>query len=216
MHSHSIRKMHPHGTIRVSPLVCWDDTKQRSGAATEPFSYGAGYISAWVNKGYALGKLKRYEEEISCYDRALKIYPFYFSALHNRGIALINQKNYRDALETLDCALAINPLHPQATLPGKALPFQSLGLHDEAILCLRQALSNDPTIADAWVVLSNSCFALGRLEESATLLIRHIILMPTMSGKGGQRTFPVQGKKVRRGPPLFLGSYGYPAPVISV
>ncbi|MGB7993942.1 tetratricopeptide repeat protein, partial [Methanoregula sp.] len=37
----------------------------------------------------------------------------------------------------------------------------------EAIQCLEKALSLDPTIADAWVVLSNSCFALGRLEESA-------------------------------------------------
>ncbi|MGA9030038.1 MAG: tetratricopeptide repeat protein, partial [Methanoregula sp.] len=57
-------------------------------------------------------------------------------------------------------------LHPQA-LYRKGLALSKLGLHDEALLCLRQALSNDPTIADAWVVLSNSCFALGRLEESA-------------------------------------------------
>ena len=42
-----------------------------------------------------------------------------------------------------------------------------LGRHDEAIYCLHRALSYDATIADAWVVLSNSCFARGELEESA-------------------------------------------------
>ncbi len=40
-------------------------------------------------------------------------------------------------------------------------------MHEEAITCLEKALSEDASIADAWVVLSNSCFALGRLEESA-------------------------------------------------
>ena len=39
------------------------------------------YLSAWVNRGYAYGKLRWYEEEIICYDRALKIYPFFFQPL---------------------------------------------------------------------------------------------------------------------------------------
>ena len=42
-----------------------------------------------------------------------------------------------------------------------------LGNHEEAIRCLESALEVNPTIADAWVVMSNSCFMLGRLEESA-------------------------------------------------
>ena len=32
---------------------------------------------------------------------------------------------------------------------------------------LESALKINPSIADAWVVMSNSCFMLGRLEESA-------------------------------------------------
>ena len=42
-----------------------------------------------------------------------------------------------------------------------------LGRHTDAIQCLEKALSLDPSIADAWVVMSNSCFMIGRLEESA-------------------------------------------------
>ena len=39
--------------------------------------------------------------------------------------------------------------------------------HEEAVICLEKALAIDRSIADAWVVLSNSCFMLGRLDESA-------------------------------------------------
>ncbi len=42
-----------------------------------------------------------------------------------------------------------------------------LGKHEDAVDCLEQALEINSTIADAWVVMSNSCFMLGRLEESA-------------------------------------------------
>jgi Tfp pilus assembly protein PilF len=34
-------------------------------------------------------------------------------------------------------------------------------------MCLDKALATDPSNADAWVVMSNSCFMLVRLEESA-------------------------------------------------
>ena len=52
-----------------------------------------------------------------------------------------------------------------------------LSRHEEAIRCLEKALAQDPSNADAWVVLSNSCFLLGKLEESAGRLIRHITSM---------------------------------------
>jgi len=39
--------------------------------------------------------------------------------------------------------------------------------HKEAIPALEKALTLNPTIADAWVVLSNSNFLLGHLEASA-------------------------------------------------
>ena len=61
------------------------------------------------------------------------------------------------------------PLNPDnaKALYRKGLAFSMLGKHEEAITCLEKALKSDPTIADAWVVMSNSCFMLGKLEESA-------------------------------------------------
>jgi tetratricopeptide (TPR) repeat protein len=119
-----------------------------------------------VNKGYALGKLKRYEEECACYDRALKIYPYYFAALTHKPVALIHLKRYREALTLLDKVLEIAPKNAKA-LYRKGLSLAKLGRHEDAIGCLTDALELNSTIADAWVVLSNSYFFTGNLEASA-------------------------------------------------
>jgi len=61
-----------------------------------------------------------------------------------------------------------NPLPVNAqTLYRKGLSLSKLSRHEEAICSLEKALEIDQTIADAWVVMSNSCFMLGKLEESA-------------------------------------------------
>ena len=43
---------------------------------------------AWYNKGVDLGKLERYEEALSCYDEAIKLYPEYLLALYGKGNSL--------------------------------------------------------------------------------------------------------------------------------
>ena len=45
------------------------------------------YEGAWLNKGFALGKLGDVDEEIKSYDKALNINPKYEKALHNMKIA---------------------------------------------------------------------------------------------------------------------------------
>jgi tetratricopeptide (TPR) repeat protein len=42
---------------------------------------------AWLNKGFAFGKLGNINKEVECYDGALKIDEHYEKALHNRKIA---------------------------------------------------------------------------------------------------------------------------------
>ncbi|HAC62764.1 MAG TPA: hypothetical protein DCF68_04330, partial [Cyanothece sp. UBA12306] len=44
-------------------------------------------------RGYALGRLGRYEEAIASYDKALEIQPDYHEAIDNRQIAMDNIKS---------------------------------------------------------------------------------------------------------------------------
>jgi tetratricopeptide (TPR) repeat protein len=62
--------------------------------------------------------------------------------------------------------LSIDPGNAKA-LYRKGLALAMLRRHKEAIPVLEKALTINPTIADAWIVLSNSNFLLGNLEASA-------------------------------------------------
>ncbi len=44
-------------------------------------------VKAWYLKGYTLSRLGRYDEAISCYDRALEIDPEYYQAQYARNDA---------------------------------------------------------------------------------------------------------------------------------
>ena len=60
-------------------------------------------------RGNALGNLRRLEEALASYDKALAINPAYAEVLNNRGNALIGVKRPDEALARYDKALAINP-----------------------------------------------------------------------------------------------------------
>jgi tetratricopeptide (TPR) repeat protein len=124
------------------------------------------YLSAWVNQGIALGKLKRYREEIVCYNRALRIFPGYQAAWVNKGVALCQIGKYEEALESFNRAEEVGFIGDRiAYWRGYALAKTGQPL--EAIEILDAVVTAEPRHADAWVIMSNCYFTLGRLDESA-------------------------------------------------
>ena len=66
-------------------------------------------ISSLNNKGYALSKLKDYENAMKCYDAALQISPDDLSVQINKISSLRKQGNFTKALSLCDKILKINP-----------------------------------------------------------------------------------------------------------
>jgi tetratricopeptide (TPR) repeat protein len=60
------------------------------------------YAAALNNKGWALGKLRKYKEAIAYYDKAIEIDPNYVDALDNKGWALYHLARYEEAIEQFD------------------------------------------------------------------------------------------------------------------
>src|SRR5664279_2275328 len=58
--------------------------------------------------------MKRYEEAVASYDRALIVRPDYIEALSNRGETLQQLRRFDEARADFDRILAINPDHPHA------------------------------------------------------------------------------------------------------
>jgi tetratricopeptide (TPR) repeat protein len=64
---------------------------------------------AWDTKGYVQMQLKRDEEAIASFNRAIKIKPDYASAYYNKASCYATQGEADLALESLQRAIELNP-----------------------------------------------------------------------------------------------------------
>ena len=79
------------------------------------------YADALYNRGNALKLLKRYEESLASYDRAVALQPNHADAHNNRGQVLRELGRYNEALASYDRALALRPHHVMAHCNAAAL-----------------------------------------------------------------------------------------------
>jgi tetratricopeptide (TPR) repeat protein len=107
------------------------------------------YHEAFSNKGNALQGLKRYEDALICYDKALSLRPNYHDALRNKGHALQELRCYEDALICYDKALSLQPIYQEAYI-NKAYVLKVIKNYDEAIKNYDKALALNSSSADAF------------------------------------------------------------------
>src|SRR5262249_28341355 len=67
------------------------------------------YPEAFSNRGNALTELKRFDEALASYDKAIALKPDYAEAFSNRGTALKDLKRLDEALASYDKAIALKP-----------------------------------------------------------------------------------------------------------
>ncbi len=136
-------------------------------------------FEAWelLNKGVALGSLRRYNEAIDCYDKAIRINPEFAYAWHNKGTALDNLGNYNEAITCYDKVIGINPEDAYAWI-NKGTALYNLGRYKEAIKCYDGAIRINPEDATVWnnkgVTLNN----LGRYNEAIDCYDKAIRINP--------------------------------------
>jgi protein O-GlcNAc transferase len=74
------------------------------------------------NRGNTLFELKRFEEALASYDRAIVLRPNLAEAINNRGNALRALKRLGEALATFDRVIAMQPINSEASRPVSTLP----------------------------------------------------------------------------------------------
>ena len=107
------------------------------------------YAEALNNRGNALHELKRLDEALASYDRALALQPDYAEAFNNRGIALHELKRLDEALASYDRALALKPDHAEA-FNNRGNALRELKRFDEALASYDRALAAKPDHAHAF------------------------------------------------------------------
>ena len=93
--------------------------------------------------------LKRLDEALASYDKALALKPDYAKAFNNRGNALQDLKRLDEALASYDKALALKPDYAEA-LNNRGNALRELKRFDEALASYDRALAARPDHAHAF------------------------------------------------------------------
>ena len=118
-----------------------------------------------VKQGDTLFMEGRYQEAISCYDRAISIQAEFPEAWNNRGGALAKMQRYEEAIASYDNALALKPEFPEA-LNNRGGALAKMQRYEEAIASYKKAVElkqSDPLI---WLNMANVLAKLQRYEEA--------------------------------------------------
>jgi hypothetical protein len=104
-----------------SNIKLWDDAEKLVRGRTGVF----GIERVYYNRGTELGKLKRYDEAVADFSKAIAIHPFDF-VYGNRATAYYLLGNYQQALRDYDSAIALDPGNANSYY-GRALTYRALG-----------------------------------------------------------------------------------------
>ena len=105
--------------------------------------------------------MKRYDEAIECFDKAILLNPNHLEARFNKGTTLLHLKRYPKAIEAFNEALKLDPDYQQAWT-NRGLAFGELGEYENEIKCYDSALDRNPCNIEA---LNNKGLALANLKQ---------------------------------------------------
>jgi predicted O-linked N-acetylglucosamine transferase (SPINDLY family) len=106
------------------------------------------FAAAHHNRGNALQRLKRFDDALASYDRALAARPDYPEALNARALALQELKRHDEALTACERAIAARPGYPEALyLRGSIL--RAMNRSEDARAAYAAALAARPGYAEA-------------------------------------------------------------------
>ncbi|NIS59931.1 MAG: tetratricopeptide repeat protein [Proteobacteria bacterium] len=136
-------------------------------------------LESWEysNKGVSLCNVGRFEEAISCFDKALSTDPQNYHAWLNKGVAVGTLGYAEEELECYDKALAITSEYAE-TWYNKGLALHHLGRFEEALYCYDRALTINPHQAEVWVNKGSALGNLGRFEKELSCYEKALTIKP--------------------------------------
>ena len=122
-------------------------------------------------------ELKRLDEALASYDKAIALSPDYAEAFSNRGVALMELKRLDVALASYDKAIALKPDYAEA-FNNRANALKELKRLDEALASYDKAIALKPDYAEAFSNRGNALMELKHLDEALASCDRAIALKP--------------------------------------
>ncbi|AFZ42484.1 serine/threonine protein kinase [Halothece sp. PCC 7418] len=150
----------------------------------------ASSAQAWLNRGFALAQLRRFEEQLSSCDQALEFNPEFVEALNCKGLALDELGRNEEAITFFEQAVQLDRDFYQAwNNQGEVL--MELKRQEEALEAFDRAKLYDPDYLFAWNNRGNALFQLERYAEAIAAYDEAIEINPEYpypwNGRGNAR-----------------------------
>ncbi|MHB1140924.1 MAG: tetratricopeptide repeat protein [Sulfuricaulis sp.] len=117
-------------------------------------------------QGIALHGMRRHNEALASYDRAIRLVPDFVQAHNNRGLVLEDLKRHDEALASYGRAIALNPRHANA-YSNRGNILNKLAQYDAALASYDRAIEINPGNANACF---NRGIALSKLKQHGEAL----------------------------------------------
>lgn len=148
-------------------------------------------VRASFDKGNKLLQQKSFEQAIAEYNRLLNIDSNYFQAWTNRGYALAGLQKYEEMRQSCSTATIIEPKAVYAwNCQGEAL--HNLKREEEALVAFDRAIALNPQDGIFLINKSESLQALGKNDQSFTVIKDAIQVLEQMEARQGKQI--VQGE----------------------
>jgi protein O-GlcNAc transferase len=134
---------------------------------------------AYLNRGNALKDLRRLDEALSCYNKAVALKSNLVDAHSNRSIVLYYLGRLDEALASYDRTIALKPDHAEAC-NNRGIVLLDLNRPEEALISCEKAIAHKPDYAEAYSNRGNTLYALKRLDEALSSYDRAIALRPSL------------------------------------
>jgi tetratricopeptide (TPR) repeat protein/tRNA A-37 threonylcarbamoyl transferase component Bud32 len=129
-------------------------------------------------QGETLLELKRYEDALVAYNRAVELRPKYADAWKSKGNTLVALKRYEEARNAYDKAIQIQPEYWEAWI-GRGNALDSLQQYKEAINAFDAAIKSKPDSLEAWNSRGNVQIKLQQYSEAIASFDKAVQLQPS-------------------------------------
>jgi hypothetical protein len=130
-----------------------------------------------INRANGLVALKKFDDALATFHKALTIDPRHVIGHIGRGSALFRLKRYPEALDSYEKAVAIAPGQAQG-YNNRALALAMLGRYDEAFASYDKALEIDPNFVEAYVNRGNAFGSQLRTERALADYLKALAIKP--------------------------------------
>lgn len=176
--------------MNINPHVDWDRSWKSKYRVSESFKKSA-IVEDELAEATRLYKKERFDDAIKHMETAVQARPDSPTLLYDLGVIHMKNENYPEAVKCFQSSLeqlkgtgytkvnlAIHPKVYMGACTNLGLIYTRIGMYDEAVEVLKEAIQFEPSDVDANWNLGTVYWFMGDMESTAAQMRRYITLDP--------------------------------------